>query len=126
MGNFAFEALRSLDYKVMTIGMDGDLDGEVVAQVKFDGVRQGIGAKRNIITRKLAGLPIQFNVNLRASFITLITTMRSLYDETYIPDPRELGLIGDDGKPATPPVQPPTEPAVPTPDIQPPVSRNKR
>ncbi len=125
MGNFAFEALRSLDYKVMTIGMDGELDGEVFAQVKFDGVSQGKGAKRNIITRRLAGLPIQFNVNLRASFITLITSLRSLYDESYIPDPRDIGLIGPDGKPATPPPVP-TDPALPPPDIQPPVSRNKR
>ncbi len=125
MGNFAFETLRSLDYRVMTIGMEGELDGELVAQVKFDGVSQGAGAKRNIITRKLAGLPIQFNVNLRASFITLITSMRSLYDESYIPDPRDIGLIGTDGKPATPPTAP-TDPALPPPDIQPPVSRNRR
>ncbi len=68
MGNYAFEMLRSLDYRRMVIGMEGDLDGEIATSVKFDGVSQGKGTKRNIITRQFAGLPIQFNVNLRASF----------------------------------------------------------
>jgi hypothetical protein len=146
MGNYAFEMLRSLDYRQMVIGMEGDLDGEIATSVKFDGVRQGKGAKRNLITRQFEGLPIQFNVNLRASFFELITTMRSLYDEAYIPSPQDVNLIDKDGKPIAPqgrvPLAPPSPapaspapaspapaskaPASPAPDVQPPASRNKR
>ena len=131
MGNYAFEMLRSLDYQQMVIGMEGDLDGEIATSVKFDGVRQGKGAKRNLITRQFEGLPIQFNVNLRASFFELITTMRSLYDESYIPSPQAVNLIDKDGKPIPPqnraPLLPPSPvPDRPAPDVQPPASRNKR
>jgi Dicarboxylate transport len=111
--------------------MEGDLDGEIATSVKFDGVSQGKGAKRNIITRQFEGLPIQFNVNLRASFFELITTMRSLYDEAYIPSPQDVNLIDKDGKPIVPqnrqPLAPPSPAlASPAPDVQPPASRNKR
>ena len=131
MGNYAFEMLRSLDYRRMVIGMEGDLDGEIATSVKFDGVSQGRGTKRNIITRQFEGLPIQFNVNLRASFFELITTMRSLYDESYIPSPQDVNLIDKDGKPIDPqsraPLAPPGSAASsPASDVQPPASRNKR
>jgi hypothetical protein len=112
--NFAFDALKSLDYRQMRIALDGALEGEIVTRVKFDGVRQGAGAKRNFATRQLSHLPVQFNVNLRAPFFQLIGSFRSLYDPRYVADPRALGLIDKDGRP--------TNPALP---IQPPVSENK-
>lgn len=103
IANFAFDALKSLDYKQMRVAMDGALEGEIVTRVRFSGVSQGEGARRNFLTRRLAGLPLQFNVNLRAPFYQLITSFKSMYDPAYVRDPRELGLIGADGKPIQPP-----------------------
>ena len=78
--NFAFDALRSLDYKQMNIGMEGPLVGEIVTRVRFDGVTQGTGAKSNIITRQLSQLPLQFRVNVRAQFYELLSGLKLLYD----------------------------------------------
>ena len=99
MANFAFQTLRSIDYRRMQIAMDGELEGEIVTRVRFDGVTQGAGAKKNIITRQFAKLPVQFNVNIRAPFQKLVGTFRSLYDTKALRDPRELGLVDKDGKP---------------------------
>lgn len=119
MANFAFDALRSLDYRQMRIAMDGALEGELVTRVRFDGVTQGAGAKRNLITRQLGKLPVQFNVNLRAPFYEVINNFKALYDPAYVKDPRsaEVGLLDAQGRPkvllrtipspAQPPIQRP-------------------
>lgn len=120
MANFAFAALKSLDYRTMRIAMDGALAGEVVTRVRFDGVRQGALAKRNFITRQLGRLPLQFNVNLRAPFYSLITSVKALYDPAYIRDPRSLGLLDAQGRPV-----PVSVAAAPAAGIQPPVSENQ-
>ena len=97
IANFAFDALRSLDYQQMTLALNGSLTGEIVTNVRFDGVKQGEGAKRNIVTRALANLPIQFRINIRAPFYQLITSFKSLRDPAAVRDPRDLGLLSDDG-----------------------------
>lgn len=97
MANFAFDALRSLDFRHMTITMEGPLAGDIVTTARFDGVTQGAGASRNFITRRIAALPLRFVVNIRAPFARLITSIRSLYDPAFVRDPRELGLLRDDG-----------------------------
>ena len=99
MANFAFDALKSLDYKVMTIGVDGDLAGEIVTKVRFDGVKQGQGTKKNFITREIARLPLQFNINVRAPFYSLISKAKSIYDPSLIQDPRAAGLLDERGQP---------------------------
>lgn len=101
IANFAFDALKSLDYKQMRIAMDGELEGEIVTRVRFDGVKQGQAAKRNFITQRFANLPIRFNVNLRAPFFQLITSFKAMYDPAYVRDPRSLGLVDAQGKPIT-------------------------
>ncbi|WP_121118038.1 intermembrane phospholipid transport protein YdbH family protein [Croceibacterium ferulae] len=95
--NFAFDSLRSLDYEKMSIQLDGSLTGEIVTRVSFDGISQGEGASSNFIIRKLASLPLRFIVNVRAPFLSLIGSVRSLYDPTAIRDPRTLGLLPTDG-----------------------------
>lgn len=115
MGNFAFQSLRSLDFQRMQVGMDGELDGEIVTRVRIDGVTQGVGAKRNYFTRQIGKLPVRFNINVRAPFQRLLHSFRSLYDPTYVTDPRELGLIDKGGRPITEPLQP----APTLPDVQP-------
>lgn len=97
IANFAFDALRSLDYRQMEVLLDGSLTGEIVTRVRFEGVKQGDGASSNIITRQLAKLPLRFVVNIRAPFYSLITSVRALYDPSAIRDPREIGLIDDQG-----------------------------
>jgi hypothetical protein len=97
MANFAFDALKSMDYSQMRVAMDGDLTGEIVTRVRFDGVKQGAGTKQNFITRRLANLPLRFNINIRAPFYKLITTFKAMYDPAYIRDPRELGLLDAKG-----------------------------
>lgn len=119
MANFAFQSLRSLDFKGMTIGLEGELDGEIFTRLRIDGVTQGEGAKRNFVTRQVARLPIRFNINIRAPFQRMLHSFRSLYDPSYVRDPRELGLIDSSGKP----IAEPTIPAPLPPVIQPPDSR---
>lgn len=119
IANFAFDALKSLDYRQMRIAMDGALEGNIVTRVRFDGVKQGEGAKRNFLTRRFANLPLQFNVNVRAPFYQLITSFKAMYDPAYVKDPRTLGLIDSAGRPVR--QQGASGPAKP---IQPPVSGN--
>lgn len=115
MANFAFNALRSLRYKYLIVEMDGELAGEVVTKIRFDGLSQGEGASRNFLTRQVEKLPLQFNVTISAPFLQLITSARSLYDTQYITDPAVLGLLpGQANNPGTgsttqtkPGIQPP-------------------
>ena len=82
--NLAFDMLKSIRYRELTIALDGDLGGEMVTQVKFAGLQQGEGAKRNIISREIAKLPIQFNVNIRGPFLQIISSIKSYYDPSLL------------------------------------------
>jgi len=95
--NYAFSALRDLSYDRMEIAMDGPLTGELVTQVRFEGIGQGETAESNIVTRAIADLPIELRINIRAPFYKLMTSIRALYDPAAVRDPRSLGLIGVDG-----------------------------
>lgn len=97
VANYAFDALRSMNFTQMRVVMEGPLAGEIVTRVRFDGVSQGEGAKKNFVTRQLAKLPIQFRINIRAQFYQLLTSLKALYDPAAVRDPRELGLLSDDG-----------------------------
>ena len=99
MANFAFATLRSLNYQNMTIGMNGALEGEILTRISFSGVKQGEGTSQNFLTRKIANLPIRFNVNLRAPFFQLVSSFKSLYDPALVRDPRSIGLLDGDGVP---------------------------
>jgi translocation and assembly module TamB len=81
--NFAFQALRSIRFEEMQIGVEGNIAGEVVTEVRFRGLQQGSGAKRNFITKQLAKLPLEFNVRIEAEFLSLIGSLRALYDGEY-------------------------------------------
>ncbi|MFC4292370.1 YdbH domain-containing protein [Sphingorhabdus arenilitoris] len=105
--NFAFDALRSIDYTGLRIEMGGDLGGEIITNINFDGIKQGAGAKRNFITRQLADIPIRFNIRIEASFFELMGLVRSTYDPQFLAQKnidqiraeQEKLLRGDDGKP---------------------------
>ncbi|QIQ85844.1 YdbH domain-containing protein [Erythrobacter sp.] len=94
MANFAFNALRSLDYNQMAVALEGNLAGEIITRFTFDGVRQGEGASRNFVTRRLGRLPIRFKVNVRSeNFHELATMVRSFWDADYIRNPVDRGLL---------------------------------
>ncbi len=102
--NYAFSALRSIRYNELTIGINGDLGGEIITEVSFSGVQQGEGAKRNFITKQLAKLPIQFNVRISAQFLQLIGSIRGIYDpkyasERYVPMVIDRQLTAEPAKP---------------------------
>lgn len=98
MGNYAFSALRSLDYRQMSVGLNGDLAGEIITNFDFDGVRQGAGASQNFVTRRLAKLPIRFKVNVRSeNFYELATMVRSFWDIDYLGNPVDRGLLKAEG-----------------------------
>ncbi|MCL9999434.1 MAG: YdbH domain-containing protein [Erythrobacter sp.] len=106
MGNYAFSALRSLDYRQMRVGLGGQLDGEIVTSFEYDGVRQGAGTSSNFVTRRLARLPILFKVNVRSeNFYQLTTMVRSFWDIDFLGSPVDRGLLkAEDGRfvPANP------------------------
>ena len=145
MANYVFRMLRSLKYTDMQIGMAGPLDGDIVTRMQLKGVGQGPGASRNFLSRQIARVPIQFNINVRAPFYRMVTSFRSFSDPSLLADPRTLGLVGSDGRPlhvkapleissrpalaGDPPptgeARTPPAPSAAQPGIQPPVSEHR-
>jgi hypothetical protein len=94
MANYAFQTLRSLDYRQMSIELNGDLAGEILTNFNIDGVRQGDGTSQNFITREIAKLPIRFKINVRSdNFYLLATIVRGLFDPTVFGNPIDQGLL---------------------------------
>lgn len=113
MANFAFGALRSLKYDDLTIILNGDLDGEMVTDIRFGGVGQGEGATRNFLVNQIAKLPFVFNVKIQAPFRQLVTSAKGFYDPTVYIEQNLPALLQaqEDAKAAAAnpanPVQPP-------------------
>jgi len=85
MGKLAFDALKDLQYKCLTILMDGAIDGEMVSQVTFNGVNRG--ALSNVpkpIAAQFIGLPFIFNIKIQAPFRGLLNTARSFTDPSLL------------------------------------------
>ncbi|TXC73017.1 hypothetical protein FSB78_17725 [Sphingomonas ginsenosidivorax] len=78
--NIAFQALKSLRYRSLSVGMNGPLAGEMVTDVRFAGVSQGAGAKSNFLIRRLQKLPFVFNIRIAAPFRGLLDSAQSFYD----------------------------------------------
>lgn len=115
-GNFAFQALKSLRYRNLDIVMNGPLAGEMITEVRFAGVGQGEGAKRNFIFDRLQKLPLVFNVRIKAPFRGLIDSAQSFYDPKRLIARNLPALLEEQKKRAQPPAKPPVP-------IQPPASR---
>jgi len=123
-GNVAFQALRSVRYQSLEVILNGDLDGEMVTQVRFAGLGQGEGARQNFITRKIAALPIRFNVTIRAPFRQLLFSARSLYDPSLLIE-QNLPALLEAQKRASLPNQPAKPTAPPPATVQPAESEPK-
>ena len=119
-GNLAFQALKSLRYRRLSITMNGPLSGEMVTAVRFAGVSQGQGAKSNFLIRRLQRLPFVFNVTIRAPFRGLLDSAASFYDPTRLIERNLPALLEAQDKQGQPP---PPLPPPPPPPIQPPASR---
>ncbi|MBB6424478.1 YdbH domain-containing protein [Sphingopyxis sp. JAI128] len=110
IANFAFGALRSLKYDDLTIILNGDLDGEMVTDIRFGGVGQGEGAARNFLTNQIAKLPLVFNVKIRAPFRQLLTSAKGFYDPSLLIEqnlPTLMRAQEEADKAKVVPVQPP-------------------
>ena len=79
-GDLAFQALKSLRYRRLSIAMNGPLAGEMLTEVRFAGVTQGRGARSNFLVRRLQRLPFVFNVRIKAPFRGLVDTTSSFGD----------------------------------------------
>ncbi len=85
IGTLAFEALKNLRYKCLTILLDGALDGEFVTRIAVNGVNQGTpAAARSLFARPFLGLPFIFNVKIEAPFRGLLNTAQSFIDPSNL------------------------------------------
>ena len=108
-GNYAFQSLKSLRYRNLSLVMNGPLAGEMVTEVKFAGISQGKGAKRNFLFDRLQKLPLVFNIRIRAPFRQLIDSAQSFYDPKRLIERNLPSLLLEQDKQAKPPTpQPPT------------------
>ncbi|WP_137861717.1 MULTISPECIES: YdbH domain-containing protein [unclassified Sphingomonas] len=108
-GNMAFQALKSLNYKQLTIRMNGPLAGEMITDIGFAGVSQGKGTKSNFLIRRLARLPFIFNVRISAPFRELLDSVQSWYDPRRLVERNLRSLIEEQNRAeeaARPVVQP--------------------
>ncbi|RHW16587.1 hypothetical protein D1610_14420 [Sphingomonas gilva] len=83
-GKLAFDALKSIRYDRLTIDLDGAIDGEIVTQIRFNGVNQGTTEGQAGYFKELIGLPFIFNITIRAPFRGLLSTARSFTDPSEL------------------------------------------
>lgn len=105
-GKLAFDALKSMKYSALVLEMDGELDGEIISTVLFNGVNQApVNPSGGSLPVKGTGFPFKFNITVRAPFRALLNTAESFTDvrttvkSALPPDTREVPGAG--------PVQPP-------------------
>ena len=81
----AFDALKSIKYKRLTIGINGAIDGELVSDIRFDGVNQeGIAKGKGGLFEQILGRQFIFNIKITAPFRGLMTTAKSFYDPSIL------------------------------------------
>jgi len=110
-GGIAFDALKSIAYEAMTIDLNGKLDGEMVSEIRFNGVSRGtiepvatglIARVGGQLAKQLQALPFIFNIRIRAPFRGLISSARSFSDPSLLIQDR----LGPAFQAEKPPVQP--------------------
>lgn len=85
----AFGALRSMRYDTLTVGVDGDLGGDLVSSIAFTGANEAPLATGKSLPKLGPGVPFRFGVTIRAPFRALLGTAASLEDATpFIEDAR--------------------------------------
>jgi hypothetical protein len=90
MARLAFDALKFIRYKQLTIDLNGSLDGEIISQVRFDGTKDATRATtkpKGIAGRLLApltNLPFRFNITIRAPFRGLVNSAQTFADPSIL------------------------------------------
>jgi hypothetical protein len=96
-GDIAFDALKSIQYEGMTIGLDGRIDGEMVSNIRFAGVSRGtiepvatglIARVGGQLASRLQRIPFIFNIRITAPFRGLIAMARSFDDPSLLIEDR--------------------------------------
>lgn len=94
-GKLAFDALKSLRYNKLVMGLDGSLDGEFLTTVELDGIARnpslatsGSGGISGMVVgralNQLAKIPFEFNITIRGPFRSLFATARSFEDPSNL------------------------------------------
>jgi translocation and assembly module TamB len=92
-GGIAFDALKSIAYQRMTINLTGEIDGEMISQIRFAGVSRGtiqpvatglIARVGGQLATELQRIPFIFNIQIRAPFRGLIAMTRSFDDPSLL------------------------------------------
>ena len=100
----AFDALKSIRYKKLTLELNGALDGEMVTVVRFNGVNQlPLAQTKNFFLKQFNEIPFLFNITIKAPFRGLFSMVRSFNDPSIF-IPRGLQALPPP-PPPTPPVQ---------------------
>lgn len=125
LGRFArlaFDALKSMRYDRLIIDLNGQLDGEIVSRVRFDGTNdrpQETATRNGIMGRLLAPLtrlPFRFNITITAPFRGLVNSAQTFVDPSLLlrngaiePTPSQPSE-SEPVVPAPAPVQPTVQP----------------
>lgn len=122
VARIAFDALKSMRYDRLTIELDGDLDGEIVSRVRFDGTNdrpEESARSGGIVGRLLAPvtrLPFRFNITITAPFRGLVNSAQTFVDPSLLLRNSSSGVVAvpsptpSAGPAAPPPNQPPIQP----------------
>jgi translocation and assembly module TamB len=104
----AFDALKSIKYRNLRLELNGALDGEMVTSVRFDGVNQlPLTRSKNFFLKQFNAIPFIFNINIRAPFRGLFSTVRSFNDPSmFLPNVLSPKLQPVEPVQPKPPVQP--------------------
>lgn len=98
----AFDALKSIRYKRLTLELDGALDGEMVTVVRFNGVNQlPLAQNKNFFLKQFNEIPFLFNITIKAPFRGLFSMVRSFNDPSVF-IPRGLQALPVAPTPPTP------------------------
>ncbi|UAK23179.1 YdbH domain-containing protein [Sphingomonas nostoxanthinifaciens] len=105
MGKLAFDALKAIRYSSLELRFDGRLDGEMISQVNFTGVREAT-PERSLLARMIQNLPFRFNIRIRAPLRGLLGSARSYMDpRLLLTQPATPTTTADVQPPASGPVR---------------------
>lgn len=106
-GRLAFDALRKLRYRKLTLRLDGELDGELVTGIDLSGINEVPIQPAGRLPLRAANIPFKFGITVRAPFRALLGTAASISDVRSVFHATTL--------PATPSTPPPAAPSTPIP-----------
>lgn len=93
----AFDALRDFRYEVLSLTLDGDLNGEIISDIEFTGQNIGepidlspVASLPGVGRVTMTGVPFRFNVKVTAPFRSLAQTAATIINPGSLIDPERL------------------------------------